>query len=116
MGGSLARCVAIACVAAFVLVGCGADTDEIESWVEKDLTSYLSTDTKLRPYQLHLVSVDLVHASGNEYTGFATVRTKSYAQHKVPITVTYDGDEGMWQTAPGSFLFLMNEPDSTSSP
>lgn len=113
--GGLRRRFFILCIA-LALVGCGTSVEDIEETTKADVQSYLRTDGKLAPYGLTVLSVDLVNSSGNEYTGFAKIQTRSYETHQVPITVVHDGDEGMWQIERGGFLFLMNEPSSGSSP
>ena len=96
----------------------GPSTEDIEKWAERDVASYMLTDPKLSKYSLDVVGVTLLHSDGNKYEGLVTVETRSGEAHKVPITVTYDDerDQGMWQIERGGMLFLIDEPNPSSSP
>ncbi|NOQ62864.1 hypothetical protein, partial [Mycolicibacterium fortuitum] len=76
--------------------------------VKKDMQGYFNTDPKMSKYVMTVDRVDLIKTSDTEYKGMAVVRAKG-ADHNVPVTVTYDGDndKGMWQADRGAFLFLL---------
>jgi hypothetical protein len=59
---------------------------------------------------LKVTKVRLVHKSGNEYKGIATVRTSDGELHDVPVDVTADDDNLLWETEPGAFAFAHDEP------
>lgn len=112
--GDVWRLLLTLCVA-LAVTSCGASTDDVEEWVKKDLQSYVSTDRDLARYYITVTDVSLVEAGDNEYKGIATVRTARRGdEHKIPLAVTYDGGEGIWQAERGAFLFLMDEPGGTS--
>ena len=54
---------------------------------------------------LTVVEVLLVHKSGNEYKGIATVKTSDDTEHDVPVDVTADNENVLWETPPGAFAF-----------
>lgn len=58
---------------------------------------------------------DRVRKARNQYKGIATVRTaRRLDEHKVGLTVTYDGDSGVWETDRGAFLFVIDQPGGAS--
>lgn len=58
---------------------------------------------------LKVTNVRLVHKSGNEYKGIATVRTSDGELHDVPVDVTADDANLLWETPPGAFAFAADE-------
>lgn len=86
----------------------GPSTDDVAAFVKKDMQGYFNTDPKMSKYVMTVDRVDLIKTSDTEYKGMAVVRAKG-ADHNVPVTVTYDGDndKGMWQADRGAFLFLL---------
>jgi hypothetical protein len=56
--------------------------------------------------------------SGNQYDGMALVRGDKQINHNVPIQVTADGDQIMWQSPPRSFAWAALEqlPGITTMP
>lgn len=59
---------------------------------------------------LKVTKVRLVHKSGNEYKGIATVRTSDGESHDVPVDVTADDDNLLWETPPGAFASRTTSP------
>ncbi|WP_131588683.1 hypothetical protein [Mycolicibacterium phlei] len=59
---------------------------------------------------LKVTKVGLVHKSGNEYKGIATVRTPDGESHDVPVDVTADDDNLLWETPPGALAFAYPPP------
>lgn len=104
--------VAVVMLAAIIAGGvyyvtAGPSTDDVATFVKKDMQGHFDTDPKMAKYAMTVGRVDLIHTSGVEYKGIATVRAKG-TDHNVAITVTYDGDKGMWQAERGAFLFLLS--------
>jgi len=88
----------------------GDSAEDIAATVKTDMQSYFATDADVQKYRITVKDVTLIEATGNEYNGIATVRTASgTTDHKIPITVTWDGKKGLWQTERGALLFLMSE-------
>lgn len=93
------------------------DTDDVAANVKGNMQSYFNSNPEVSKYNITVKDVALVEASGNEYNGIATLRTaRGGEDHKVPITVTWDGKNGIWQTERGSMMFLMGEELQGLSP
>lgn len=103
-----------------VLAGCSSSapsTDDISHNVKSSMQSYFDTTDNVKGYHCQVMDVALVKASDNTYNGVATVSPLKGPTGKVAITVTYDGQNAMWQAPPGAMLFLMRATDtSTSTP
>lgn len=77
--------------------------------VKRAMQRNLDDDPDLKG--LNVIEVLLVHKSGNEYKGIATVKTKDDTEHDVPVDVTADDENVLWETPPGAFSFAEeNEP------
>jgi hypothetical protein len=84
--------------------------EQLSSWVETSTHRKLDEDPKFSTYGIRVTSVDLIKVSDNKYEGIAQVTTaRSSEPHQVPIDVTADGGQMMWQAEPGAFLFLAQE-------
>ncbi|BBZ55029.1 hypothetical protein MPHO_20210 [Mycolicibacterium phocaicum] len=95
--------------------------NEVAAEVRSAMQSKLDTDPDLSPLHLKVTHVDLANKAGNEYKGIATVTTSRGKTHDVPIDVTADGDKLVWETAPGAFLFAVQDlptqaPDRAAAP
>jgi len=76
----------------------------------------LDSDPDFKGLGLKVVDVTLVHKSGNEYKGIATVRTLDGVSHDVPVDVTADGANTMWETPKGAFSFVESVPPPPPPP
>ena len=76
----------------------------VQSSMQKDF----DTDPDLSG--LKVIKVRLVHKGGNEYKGIATVRTSDGERHDVPVDVTADDNNTLWETPPGAFAFVHEKP------
>ncbi|OMC34117.1 hypothetical protein A5740_10800 [Mycobacterium sp. GA-1841] len=65
---------------------------------------------------LTVIEVLLVHKSGNEYKGIATVKATDDTEHDVPVDVTADDENVLWETPPGAFAFAEESRPSPSAP
>ena len=74
----------------------------------------LDNDPDLGKLGLKVVEVNLVNKAGNEYKGIATVKTRDGATHEVPVDVTADESNVLWETPPGAFVFAVEEPPPPS--
>ncbi len=83
--------------------------DQVAADVKSSMQSKLDTDPDLSPLHLKVMHVDLVNKAGNEFKGIATVKTSRGTTHDVPIDVTADGDNTIWEAAPGAFLFALQD-------
>lgn len=86
-------------------------TEVIAGDVKVSMQRRLDSDAELKG--LTVVEVLLVHKSGNEYKGIATVRAADDTEHDVPIDVTADHANVLWEAPPGAFAFA---GDSEPSP
>lgn len=84
-------------------------TDEAAAGVKSSMQQKLDTDADLSKLKLTVTDVTLVNKAGNEYKGIATIRTKTGSTHDVPIDVTADGDNLIWDAGPGAFLFALRD-------
>ncbi len=75
----------------------------------------LDSDPDLKRLKLTVVDVMLVNKSGNEFKGLATVKTPDGTEHDVPVDVTSDNDNVLWETPPGAFIFERDEPSPPPS-
>lgn len=94
-------------------------TEAAAAIVKESLQHKLRTDPDLAKLNLAIVDVQLVNKAGNEYKGIATVKTQDGTEHDVPLDVTADGNNVLWETPPGAFLFALRdnpEPPLPPSP
>lgn len=82
--------------------------------VERAMQRNLDNDPDLKG--LTVVEVLLVHKSGNEYKGIATVKAADDTEHDVPVDVTADDENVLWETPPGAFAFAEESRPSASPP
>lgn len=84
--------------------------EQLSSWVQTSIQHKMDEDSKFSSYGIRVNSVSLIKVSDNKYEGMVQVTTsRSSETHQVPIDVTADGDQMMWQAEPGAFLFLAQE-------
>lgn len=86
-------------------------TDKLGEQVMQSMQEKFDTDADLSTLKLRVTNVVLVNSSGNQYKGIATVRTQKGTEHDVTVNVTADGNNMMWETEPGAFLFALQERD-----
>ncbi|MBB3606434.1 hypothetical protein FHT40_006125 [Mycolicibacterium sp. BK556] len=70
----------------------------------------LDSDPDLKKLRLKVIDVVLVNKSGNEFKGIATVKGSDGDEHDVPIDVTSDKDNTLWEASPGAFIFAHDQP------
>jgi hypothetical protein len=84
-------------------------TEAAAAAAKKSIQDKLDSDADLSKLNLKVVDVVLVNKSGNDYKGIATVKTPIGREHDVSVDVTADQDNLIWETAPGAFLFALQE-------
>lgn len=123
------RTVVIAVVATLAVVGGGwfawsewtdhkrtERTAEVAGWVKDSMQEKFNDDADLKTYGLHVVSVDLIRESDTKYTGMAWVNTKHNSlARQVKIDVTADGQNVIWESPPGAFMWLAQEARSETT-
>lgn len=82
--------------------------DVVSKAVQSSMQKHLDSDPDLSG--LKVTKVRLVHKSGNEYKGIANVRTPGGVSHEVPVDVTADENNTLWETPPGAFAFAQEKP------
>ena len=60
----------------------------------------------IRKLGISVTKVMVMKESGNKYQGMATVEYKGM-KREVPVNVTAEGENVMWRTEPGAFMFVM---------
>lgn len=94
------------CIAlALTLSACGMSDQEIGFAVRDSMQKTFDSDTSLKQYKLVVGTVRVVKKSGSSYKGIANVDYDG-TPHDVPIDVTADGQNVLWEAPPGSFLFI----------
>ncbi len=83
--------------------------EEAAATVKSSMQRKLDNDPDLKEFNLRVVGVMLVNRSDNEYKGIATVKTSDGVEHDVPIDVTYDDGDAIWESPPGAFLFVLED-------
>ncbi|ANW64064.1 hypothetical protein BCA37_11065 [Mycobacterium sp. djl-10] len=73
-------------------------------------------DEDLKELGLRVVDVVAVHKSDNEFKGIATVHAGNGVERDVPIDITADGDNVLWNAPAGAFLFAVDEPPASVVP
>jgi len=84
--------------------------EQAAATVKVSMQRKFDSDPDLKELDLTVVDVMLVNKAGNEFKGIATVRTPDGEEHDVPIDVTSDNDNALWEAPPGAFLFAVDPP------
>ncbi|WP_293001559.1 hypothetical protein [Mycobacterium sp.] len=82
---------------------------DISTEVKESMQQTFRSDPNFSKYQLTVSKVDVMHKSGNDYEGLATVHSPKPVDHQVAIHVTAEGDKMMWQSDPGAFVWAAME-------
>jgi hypothetical protein len=90
---------------ASLLIGCGLTNDQISETVKTSMQHSFDSDAQFKEYHLTVSKVQVVNESGNKYRGIATV-IYDQESHNVPVEITADGTNVLWQTQQGAFLFI----------
>ena len=90
---------------ALLLFGCGVSNEQIGETVKTSMQETFSSDPTFKAYNMRITSVIVVKESGNIYQGIARVMHEGVS-HSVPVKITADGQNVMWEAEAGAFLFL----------
>lgn len=85
-----------------------APAEAVAAEVKTAMQRKLDGDPDLK--NLTVVEVRLVHKVGNEYKGIATVKGADDTKHDVPVDVTADDENVLWESPPGAFAFAESRP------
>jgi hypothetical protein len=85
-----------------LLAACGPSPEQIAQRVQASMQE--SPD--VRKLGVSVTKVMVMKESGNKYQGMATVEYKG-VERQVPVQVTAEGENVMWRTEPGAFMFVI---------
>jgi hypothetical protein len=88
-----------------VIAGCGPSPSEISATVKSSMQDKFNTDKNFSQYKLTVDTVDVMHASDKIYNGIANI-TYDGQKYSVPVKITADGGNVMWNTESGAFSFI----------
>ena len=91
-----------------MVAGCGLSKDDIAATVKTSMQQTFDSDPQFRDWHLRVTGVQVLRKGGNQYQGMAKI-TYEGTSHDVPVEITVDGRDVMWQTAPGAFLFVVQK-------
>jgi hypothetical protein len=97
--------LALGVLAVALLIGCGQSTEQIGETVKKSMQQKFDSDSQFKEWHLSVTSVQVLKQGENRYQGMATVMHEGES-HDVPVEITADGSNVMWQAPSGSFMFV----------
>jgi len=93
---------------AVIVAGCGLSKDDIADTVKTSTQQKFDSDSQFKDWHLWVTGVDVLSKGGNQYQGIAHIYHAG-TSHDVPVEITVDGRDVMWQTAPGAFVFVLQK-------
>jgi uncharacterized secreted protein with C-terminal beta-propeller domain len=87
------------------IIGCSMSTEQIEETVKNSMQQKFNSDTQFKEWHLSVGHVQVLKESSNKFKGIATVAHEG-TQHDVPVDITVDGSNVIWQVQPGGFMFI----------
>ena len=99
------RALVLGVLAVALLIGCGQSTEKIGEFIKTSMQQKFDSDSQFKKWHLTVTLVQVLKQGENRYQGIATVMHKGES-HDVPVEITADGSNVMWQTPPGSFMFI----------
>lgn len=113
----MAKGFVVALLTVLMVAGCSRGVpDGLPDDVKASMQSTLDTDAGFASFDLTVRSVTLVKAQGNEYDGLAKVSTPTGPERTVAVHVTFDGEQMLWKTEPGAFMFAAQEQFAVTPP
>lgn len=91
-----------------IMTGCGMSSEDISKTVKSSMQETLSTNSSFKEYNLTVENVHVLKKSDNTYKGLASVLYKG-SLHDVPVEITVDGENVMWEASPNGFAFIVQE-------
>ena len=82
---------------------------DISSQVKSSMQQSFDTDPRFTQYHLAVSKVDVLKQNGNQYQGLAIVHGSKGIDHEVPIDITAEGDNIIWHSEPGAFVWMVLE-------
>lgn len=87
------------------LVGCSMSTEQIGETVKSSMQQKFDSDGQFKEWHLSVTRVQVLKEGGNRFKGIANVMHEG-TPHDVPVEITVDGSNVMWQVQPGAFMFV----------
>lgn len=97
--------VVIGTLAAVYYFGFGVSESEMKNGIQSSLQQKLDTDANFSKYKMKVLDVALVKKTSNSFDGLAKVSFMGTEQ-QVPLQVTVDGSNYMYQAPPLAFAFV----------
>lgn len=97
--------VAVGLLISTLLVGCGMSTEQIGEAVKTSMQQKFDSDSQLEKWHLSVTKVQVLKQGENRFQGIATVVHEG-ASHDVPVEITADDSNVIWQVQPGAFMFV----------
>lgn len=97
--------LAIATFVAILLAGCGMSVEQIGETVKVSMQQKFDSDEQFKDLHLSVTKVQVLKQGENRFQGMATVLHDG-SSHDVPVEITADGSNVMWQVQPGAFMFV----------
>ena len=88
-----------------IVAGCGQSKEQIGETVKSSMQDKFNSDPQFINWHLTVTSVQVLSKGGNQYEGIAKI-THEGTSHDVPVQITADGNNVMWQVLPGGFAFI----------
>lgn len=101
------RCFGTALLS-LALFGCGPSPEKIGGMVKASMQQKLTSDPQFKDLGLEVEHVQVLKEGENRYQGIARIRHEGDI-HEVPVHVTADGDNVIWRTDQGAFLFVVQK-------
>ena len=109
-----ARYLPVPLLLAFGLLGCRPSVKDVCASVRTSMQQTFNSDPRFGQLHLMVVDVTLIRDHDNSYKGIATVMSLGRSQD-IPITVTSDGTNSIWEAEPGAFApFMLDESNNTN--
>jgi hypothetical protein len=80
-------------------------TEQIGETVKTSMQQKFNSDVQFKEWQLTVTRVQILKQGDNRFQGIATVMHEG-APHDVPVDITADGSNVIWQVQPGAFMFV----------
>jgi VCBS repeat-containing protein len=97
--------VGVGLLIATLLVGCGMSTEQIGEAVKTSMQQKFDSDSQFKKWNLSVTMVQVLKQSENRFQGIATVVHEG-TSHEVPVEITADDSNIIWQVQPGAFMFI----------
>jgi len=100
--------IVVTVLLAVMVVGCGLSKEQIGEIVKTSMQEKFESDPQFKDWHLTVTGVQVLSKGGNQYQGIAKI-THEGTPHDVPVEITADGINVIWQVAPGAFTFVFQK-------